>query len=93
VILIDEPELGLHPSAICTIASLIHDASYNAQVIIATQSPTLLDYFEPENVIVVDWEKDGSHFTRQSPASLEDWLKDYSLSELWEKNVIGGGPF
>ena len=93
IIIIDEPEMGLHPSAICTIASLMHDASCHAQIILATQSPSMLDYFEPENVIVVDWSNEGSQFKRQSPTELEDWLKDYSLSELWEKNVLGGGPF
>ena len=93
IIAIDEPELGLHPNAICIIAALLKQASLHSQVIVATQSPTLLDEFDPEDVIVVDREEGKSTFTRQSPDRLREWLKDYSLGEIWQKNVIGGGPF
>jgi predicted ATPase len=92
VIAIDEPELGLHPNAICIIAALLKQASLHCQVIIATQSPTLLDEFDPEDVIVVDRKEDQSTFTRLSPDKLKEWLEEYSLGELWQKNVLGGGP-
>jgi predicted ATPase len=92
VIILDEPELGLHPYAINIIAGLLKSVSLHAQVIIATQSMTLLDYFEPEEVIVVDRIERESKFHRLEPEKLKDWLEDYSLAELLEKNVIGGNP-
>ena len=92
IIVIDVPELGLHPYALGVIASLIKKASYHAQVIIATQSPALLDHFEPEDVIVADRKGKETEFRRLSSEELQSWLEEYTLSELWEKNVIGGGP-
>jgi predicted ATPase len=92
VIILDEPELGLHPHAIEIITGLIRAASLKTQVILTTQSTTFLDHFEPEDVIVVDFEWGHSVFRRLSPEELKDWLEDYTVSELWEKNVLGGGP-
>jgi len=92
LIVLDEPELGLHPSAIVVIAALIKAASLNTQIIIATQSPTLLDEFEPADVIVVDHENGGSTFKRLAFERLKEWLDEYSLGDLWRKNSIGGGP-
>lgn len=92
VIVIDEPELGLHPYAIRVLASLIKKASHHCQVILATQSPALLDEFEPEDVVVVDRESKESTFRRLGPDQLDSWLDEYSFSEAWEKNVFGGGP-
>ena len=92
VIVIDEPELGLHPYAIGIVASLVKKASLHCQVILATQSPALLDEFEPEDVVVVDREGKESEFRRLGPNQLDAWLEDYALSEVWEKNVFGGGP-
>ena len=93
LIVIDEPELGLHPAAIVAVAGLMRAASVHSQVIIATQSVTLLDEFDAADVIVVDREDGHSTFTRQDPERLKDWLEEYSLGELWQKNVMGGGPF
>ena len=93
VIILDEPELGLHPHAIEIITGLIRAASLKTQVILTTQSTTFLDHFEPEEIIVVDFEAGHSVFRRLEPEELKDWLEDYSVSELWEKNVLGGGPF
>jgi predicted ATPase len=93
LVVIDEPELGLHPSAIVVIAALLKQASHHAQVIVATQSAIFLDEFDPEDVIVVDRENGRSSFTRQDPERLKSWLEEYSLGEIWQKNVIGGGPF
>jgi predicted ATPase len=92
VIIIDEPELGLHPFAINKLAGLIKKASANTQIIISTQSVNLVDNFEPEDIITVDREDKQSVFKRQSSEALKDWLTDYSISDLWDKNVIGGRP-
>lgn len=92
VILVDEPELGLHPLAITLLASLIKQASAKTQVIISTQSPFLLDQFQPEDVLVADRVDGGTQFTRLDPAKLKIWLQDYSLGQLWEKNELGGRP-
>ena len=92
VILLDEPELGLHPSAITVLGALVRQASLGVQVIISTQSPTLLDMFEPDEVIVVQQGDGSSQFERLKPEGLEEWLDDFSLGELWEKNEIGGRP-
>ena len=92
VILVDEPELGLHPMAITLLASLVRAASEKTQVIISTQSPLLLDHFEPEEVLVADRVDGSTQFTRLDKSKLEGWLKDYSLGQLWEKNELGGRP-
>jgi predicted ATPase len=92
LIIVDEPELGLHPYALSVIASLFKKVSHNAQVLISTQSSTFLDNFDPVDVIVVDREGKESVFRRPDPVALEAWLEEYSLGEVWEKNVIGGGP-
>lgn len=92
VLVLDEPELGLHPSAIGVVAGMIHSASMHAQVILATQSVALVDQFEPEQIVVVDRRDRESVFARLDPEKLKDWLEEYRISELWEKNVIGGTP-
>ena len=92
VILLDEPELGLHPYAITMLASLVKKASLETQVVMATQSPFLLDHFEPEDVIMADRVNGEVTFTRLDSKGLEAWLEDYSLGQLWEKNEIGGRP-
>ena len=92
VILVDEPELGLHPYAITLLASLIKQAAVSTQVIISTQSPVLLDHFQPEDVLVADRVDGGTQFSRLDPQRLDSWLRDYSLGQLWEKNELGGRP-
>jgi predicted ATPase len=92
IVLVDEPELGLHPYAIGLLASLVRQVSARAQVIVSTQSPLLLDYFEPEEVLVAQRDGGGTILTRLESAPLKDWLSDYSLGQLWEKNEIGGRP-
>lgn len=91
-IIIDEPELGLHPSAINKLSALIKRASKNAQVIVATQSVNLIDYFRPEDIIVVDREDHQTVFKRFTSDELSIWLDEYSMGEIWEKNIIGGRP-
>lgn len=92
VLILDEPELGLHPYAIGIVAGLLRSVSTHAQVILATQSTTLVDYFEPEHIVVVDRPDRETVFRRLDPENLREWLAEYSLSELWEKNVLGGRP-
>jgi predicted ATPase len=92
LLVLDEPELGLHPYAIGVIAGLIRSASRHAQLLVATQSTALVDYFDPEDIVVVDRDQQESGFRRLEADPLKDWLSEYSLSELWEKNVIGGRP-
>lgn len=92
VMLVDEPELGLHPYAITMLASLVKAISAETQVILSTQSPLLLDQFEPEDVLVADRKEGSTNFTRLDSANLSEWLEEYSLGQLWEKNEIGGRP-
>lgn len=92
LVVLDEPELGLHPYAIAQLAGLLRQASARSQVMIATQSVTLMNQFELADLIVVERREAGSSFVRPDPARLHDWLQEYSLGELWEKNLIGGRP-
>jgi predicted ATPase len=92
VLVVDEPELGLHPYAITLLASLIKHASVTTQVIVSTQSSLLLDHFQPQDVLVADRVDGGTHLRRLDPGSLREWLEDYSLGQLWEKNELGGRP-
>ena len=92
VLILDEPELGLHPYAINIVGGLIRAVSTKIQVIVATQSMPLVDCFEPEDIVIVEREDRCSAFRRLDDEALGEWLDDYSLSELWEKNVLGGRP-
>ncbi len=92
VILVDEPELGLHPYAIEMLAALIRQASRRVQVIASTQSSLLLDHFDPEDVLVANRVSGGTTIARLEPLQLKDWLSDYSLGQLWEKNEFAGRP-
>lgn len=92
-IIIDEPELGLHPFALALLASLIRKASAYTQVIVSTQSSTLVSHFEPEDLVVVERSQEGfSTFKRPNADALDAWLEEYTLGEVWEKNLIGGRP-
>jgi predicted ATPase len=89
---IDEPELGLHPAAIAVLASLMRSVSSRCQLLLATQSPALLDFFEPEEVVVVEREDCATTLRRLDPKALEKWREDYALSQLYNMNVLGGRP-
>jgi predicted ATPase len=92
VIVLDEPELGLHPYAIAILADLLRGASERAQVLIATQSVTLVNHFEPQHVFVVERKDSQTTFTHLATADMEEWIEEYGLGDLWEKNIIGGRP-
>ena len=92
VILLDEPELGMHPAAIGLLAAMVKSVSVETQVILATQSPTLVDNFEPQDVLVADRVKGATEFTRLKSGELAVWLEDYSLGELWQMGDLEGHP-
>lgn len=91
-IIIDEPELGLHPYAITLLGALIRAAAMRTQVIVSTQSVPLLNEFDIDDLIVVEREQGGSVFKRLDEQDFNVWLEDYSIGELWEKNILGGRP-
>lgn len=91
-IIIDEPELGLHPTAIAKLAGLIKSvAAKGCQVIIATQSTDLISHFEPEDIITVDQINGESVFQRLNSEELKIWLDDYTIDDLWKRNIIQTG--
>ncbi len=92
VMLLDEPELGLHPAAISLLADLLESASERTQVLVATQSVTLVNQFTQESVWVVERTDRQSIFQHLESADMSAWLENYSLGELWEKNILGGRP-
>lgn len=92
-IIIDEPELGLHPFAITKLAGLLQSVPESTQIIISTQSVNLVNEFSADDIIVVQRENNHeTSFKRQSEEQLAIWLKDYTLGQLWEKNILGGRP-
>jgi len=98
-VLFDEPELGLHPYALTLLANLFQQAAgkkyglhASKQVIVSTQSAPLISEFAPEDVIIVERTRGQSTFRRLESANLSEWLQEYTLGELWQKNVLGGRP-
>jgi len=92
-ILIDEPELGLHPYAISILADIFKQvSSISTQLTVSTQSVELVNELSPEDIIVVDYEDDASVFRRFSQEELSGWLEEYSMGELWKLNILGGRP-
>ncbi len=92
LILIDEPELGLHPYALTLLAEMLQHASDSRQIIASTQSADLVSELDPENVVVVDRKEGASTFTRLDGDDLKEWLEDYALGDLWKMNILGGRP-
>lgn len=93
-IVLDEPELGLHPAAITELAAIVRSASQKTQILLATQSMRLVDEFSLQDLVIVERDEKNhcSVFKKLDPDVLKDWLERYSISELWEKNVLGGQP-
>jgi len=91
LIIIDEPELGLHPYAVTVFCEMVKKTALDKQVILSTQSVELLNQFDADDVIVVDCGDNGSEIRRLCEEDLTDWLEnDYELGELWQKNILGG---
>ncbi|MFV0681474.1 AAA family ATPase [Ottowia sp.] len=91
-VLIDEPELGLHPYAISVLADMFKQVAERRQLIVSSQSVELVNELQPEDVIVVDQEDGASTFRRFEQTELDGWLQDYAMGELWKRNVLGGRP-
>jgi predicted ATPase len=91
-IVIDEPELGLHPVAVEALAALLHEVAGRTQLLVSTQSPGLLDHFDPEHIVVVERMEGASVFKRLDRDALVHWLADYSLGELVRNDIIESGP-
>jgi predicted ATPase len=92
LVLIDEPELGLHPFAITQLAAMLQSAATRTQVLVGTQSVTLMNQLDPADIIVVDRVEGPSTFKRVGASEIDAWSDDYALGELWEKNILGGRP-
>jgi predicted ATPase len=92
VVLIDEPELGLHPYAITQLAELLEAASQRCQIIVSTQSVTLLDRLRVEDVVIAERVDGATKLARLDLSQLSSWLEDYSVGDLWMKNLIGARP-
>jgi predicted ATPase len=92
IILVDEPELGLHPFAINLLAQMLKRAAESKQVIVSTQSVELLNALSPEDVVVAERENGATTLRRLVPEDLKDWLEEYSLGDLWKRNILGGRP-
>ena len=96
LLVIDEPELGLHPAAIDAVNDMIKEASFHTQIVVATQSPTLIDAFDPDCIMVAESRNNNglyySSVKRLDRSALDDWLKEYTVSDLWYKNILGGLP-
>ncbi len=91
-IIIDEPELGLHPTAIAKLAGMIKSVSAKGcQVIIATQSTDLISHFSPNNIVTVDQIDGETKFKRLQEDELQQWLEDYTIDDLWKRNIITTG--
>lgn len=92
VILLDEPELGLHPAAVNLIASMVKSLAEERQVIVATQSPLFVDSFDLEDILVLELQDGRSHFHKLEPEKYQKWLDSFTIGELWQKNLLGGRP-
>ena len=91
-ILIDEPELGLHPFALTLLAELLEAASASRQIVVSTQSADLVSEFDAKHVIAVGRRDGQSEFDRPDELQLREWLDEYALGDLWRMNVVGGSP-
>ncbi len=92
ILLLDEPELGLHPFAIQLLAAMMCSASAKTQIIASTQSVTLANEFGWQDIVVVDQVENASRFRRLDEAEVTQWLDDFRMGELWEMNLLGGTP-
>ncbi len=90
LICIEEPEIGLHPDILPTIAEMLIEASQRTQLIVTTHSDALVSALTPESVLVCERDEKGSHLHRLEPDRLKNWLENYTLGDLWRMGEIGG---
>ena len=93
VIFLDEPELGLHPAAVSLLAGMIRVMSHHRQVILATQSPALVDEFNLPEIIVLNLKNGVTEMNQLDEEEYKEWLEEYSTGELWKTNTFGGTPW
>ena len=90
LILLDEPEVSLHPEMVSLMVDQFREASFRSQLVIATQSDSLIRFLEPKEVVVCDSDEGAmTTLTRADELDLEEWLKEYSLDELWRNGRLG----
>ena len=92
VLLLDEPELGLHPAAIGLIAGMIKQRSIDRQIIVATQSPRFVDSFDLDEIVVLELRDGRTECHRLEAHEYQRWIDEFSPGQLWEKNLLGGRP-
>lgn len=92
LMLIDEPEVSLHPELLKLLAELLQDAATRQQIIVATHSPDLIRWLQPAEIVVLDKEQGQTQFTWADSLDLAEWLKEYTLGELWLTGTLGGRP-
>lgn len=92
IVLLDEPELGLHASAITLIAEMVKSVALKRQVVVATQSPIFVDFFRPHELVVLELDAGQTLVRRPEELDLGPWLEEYTTGEIWRKNLIGGRP-
>ena len=92
VLILDEPELGLHPAAVALVGDMIKVLAEERQIIVATQSPLLVDQFDLDEILVLELRDRRTEIHRYNEIEYRDWLEEYTTGELWQKNVIGGCP-
>lgn len=91
-VLLDEPELGLHPFALGVLADLMKSAATRTQLVVSTQSVTLVNRLDIDDILIAERREGQSVLTRPDRDALARWLEEFSLGELWEKNLLGGRP-
>ena len=93
ILLLDEPELGLHPAAVSLVGGMIKSLAVDRQIIIATQSPLLVDSFGLDEIFVLELQEGRTKFRKLKPDDYQAWLDDsFTPGELWQKNLLGGRP-
>ena len=92
VLVLDVPELGLHPKAIALVGDMIRSLAERRQIFLATQSPLLVDAFELGEVFVFEMQDGRTEVTRPDSLQLKTWRDEFSVGELWQKNLLGGRP-
>ena len=93
VLLLDEPELGLHPAAVSLVGGMIKSLAVERQIIVATQSPLLVDAFDLNEIFVLELQDGQTKFRKLKPDDYQAWLDDsFTPGELWQKNLLGGRP-